>query len=90
MTRSVDKNISTGSSIDDCRIRSGQYSWLDEEYAKEHLSSLNTRIECFTGFSTKNAEKYQIVHYGLSGPYQIPHLDPHTNTKVRIHAYYKI
>lgn len=34
------------------------------------LDSLNDRIECFTGRSTKNAEWYQVVNYGLGGHYK--------------------
>lgn len=34
------------------------------------LDSLNDRIECFTGLSTKNAESYQVVNYGLGGHYK--------------------
>lgn len=34
------------------------------------FDSLNDRIECFTGWSTKYAESYQIVNYGLAGHYK--------------------
>lgn len=68
----------------DRRVRSGQYSWIDEEYAEKHLSSLNTRIECFTGFSTESAESYRIINYGLSGPNYTPHMDSHINKTVCI------
>lgn len=82
-TRSLDKYISVNDSYY-TRVHSGQYSWIDEGYAEKHLSSLNTRIECFTGLSTESAEPYRIINYGLSGPNNTPHLDAHRNQTVCI------
>ncbi|XP_001945742.2 prolyl 4-hydroxylase subunit alpha-2 isoform X2 [Acyrthosiphon pisum] len=56
------------------KTRSGQVYWIFEVDAVEYFDALNTRIESFTGFSTKTAERYQIVNYGLGGHY-IPHHD---------------
>ncbi|CAI6369320.1 unnamed protein product [Macrosiphum euphorbiae] len=57
------------------QTRSGQVYWIKEVDAVEYFDALNTRIESFTGFSTKTAERYQIVNYGLGGHY-LPHHDP--------------
>ncbi|KAL4148257.1 hypothetical protein QTP88_002537 [Uroleucon formosanum] len=56
------------------RIRSCQIYRMEEVDAIEYFGALNTRIESFTGFSTKTAERYQIVNYGLGGHY-LPHYD---------------
>ncbi|XP_025196695.1 prolyl 4-hydroxylase subunit alpha-2-like isoform X2 [Melanaphis sacchari] len=64
----------TGSTLNE-RSRSGQVYWINYYDAVEYFDSLNTRIETFTGFSTKTAELYQIVNYGLGGHY-LPHHDP--------------
>ncbi|XP_060880223.1 prolyl 4-hydroxylase subunit alpha-2-like [Metopolophium dirhodum] len=56
------------------RSRSGQVYKMNEVDAIEYFDALNTRIESFTGFSTKTAERYQIVNYGLGGHYT-PHFD---------------
>ncbi|KAL4149649.1 hypothetical protein QTP88_003541 [Uroleucon formosanum] len=55
--------------------RLGQVYWINEVDAVKYFDALNTRIESFTGFSTKTAENYQVVNYGLGGHY-IPHHDP--------------
>ncbi|CAH1713708.1 unnamed protein product [Aphis gossypii] len=57
------------------RSRSGQVCWINNNDEVKYFDSLNTRIETFTGFTTKTAEKYQIVNYGLGGHY-LPHYDP--------------
>ncbi|KAL5234592.1 hypothetical protein ACI65C_002002 [Semiaphis heraclei] len=69
--------IKTISSVNknDRRSRSGQVNWITASDAVKYFDALNTRIESFTGFSTKTAELYQIVNYGLGGHY-LPHNDP--------------
>jgi len=64
------------------RTRSGQVNWITEFDAVKYFDALNTRIESFTGFSTKTAELYQIVNYGLAGHY-LPHHDPFIKGTVR-------
>lgn len=64
------------------RSRSGQVYWINNNDAVEYFGSLNTRVETFTGFSTKTAELYQIVNYGLGGHY-LPHYDPFQKGAVR-------
>jgi len=64
------------------KTRSGQVYWIEEADAVEYFDALNTRIESFTGFSTKTAERYQIVNYGLGGHY-LPHHDPFLEGTVR-------
>ncbi|VVC31301.1 Hypothetical protein CINCED_3A004282 [Cinara cedri] len=54
--------------------RSGKTGRLSEDEASKHFDKLNTRIETITGMSTKNAELYQVVNYGLGGHY-MPHYD---------------
>jgi len=63
------------------RSRSGQVYWIKNDDV-EYFDSLNTRIETFTGFSTKTAELYQIVNYGLGGHY-LPHHDSFQKGGVR-------
>lgn len=43
-------------------------------YNDDLSKTLPARIESFTGYSTKFAESYQIVNYGLGGHY-VPHHD---------------
>jgi len=62
--------------------RSGQVYWMNKVDAIENFDSLNTRIESFTGFSTKTADQYQIVNYGLGGHY-FPHHDTYKKVTVR-------
>jgi len=64
------------------RSRSGQVYRMNEVDAIEYFDALNTRIESFTGFSTKKAERYQIVNYGLGGHFT-PHLDAFRKGTVR-------
>lgn len=61
---------SAGSVVDEDQ-RSGQLSRILNHDA---LEALDARIEAFTGYSTKTAESYQIVNYGLGGHY-LPHFD---------------
>lgn len=65
--------------------RSGQVSWLDdnEEEDNQFLNSLNARIESLTGHTTKTAEDFQVVNYGLGGHY-IPHYDMLSSAHVNI------
>ncbi|XP_060880427.1 prolyl 4-hydroxylase subunit alpha-2-like isoform X2 [Metopolophium dirhodum] len=69
------KTIAGNDSVVQEQTRSGQVYWINEVDAVEYFDALNTRIESFTGFSTKTAELYQIVNYGLGGHY-LPHHDP--------------
>lgn len=64
------------------QTRLGQVYWIDQSYADKYFDALNTRIESFTGFSTKTAERYQIVNYGLGGHY-LPHYDSFPKRTVR-------
>jgi len=66
------------------RTRSGQVFWI---YDNDSVGSLNARIESFTGFTTKTAELYQIVNYGLGGHYS-PHYDSFQKGKVRTKILY--
>lgn len=68
------KDATVGDNVKQESTRLGQVYWINEVDAVEYFDALNTRIESFTGFSTKTAEKYQIVNYGLGGHY-LPHYD---------------
>jgi len=64
------------------RSRLGQVTWINNFDAAKYFDALDTRIKSFTGFSTKTAEQYQIVNYGLGGHYT-PHHDPFIKGTVR-------
>lgn len=54
--------------------RLGQLNWFSESDYPELFDKLNQRIETVSGFSTKTAEKFQIVNYGLGGHFDV-HID---------------
>lgn len=64
--------------------RSGQTGRIFNDVAASQFYSLNSRIESFTGLSTKYAEPYQIVNYGLGGHY-LPHSDSFAKGLVKYH-----
>jgi len=76
------KSVSTNDSVLLERSRSGQVYWITQPDVVKYFGALNTRVESFTGFSIKTAERYQIVNYGLGGHY-LPHYDSFTKRTVR-------
>jgi len=76
------KTIKGNDSVLQEQTRSGQVYWISDVDAVEYFDALDTRIESLTGFSTKTAERYQIVNYGLGGHY-LPHHDPFKKGTVR-------
>ncbi|XP_026811721.1 prolyl 4-hydroxylase subunit alpha-2-like [Rhopalosiphum maidis] len=70
-----DARIQTKNNSSEEKSRLGQATWINSNDSVEYFDSLNNRIETFTGFTTKTAELYQIVNYGLGGHY-LPHFDP--------------
>ncbi|XP_026813539.1 prolyl 4-hydroxylase subunit alpha-2-like isoform X2 [Rhopalosiphum maidis] len=62
--------------IDDQRL--GQLKWFSENSNPVLFGKLNERIECITEYSTKTAEGYQIVNYGLGGHFA-EHVDAFTD-----------
>ncbi|KAL4148258.1 hypothetical protein QTP88_002538 [Uroleucon formosanum] len=62
--------------LDDRRL--GQLKWFLEDVNPILFGKLNKRIECITEYSTKTAEGYQTVNYGLGGHFCV-HLDAFTD-----------
>jgi len=73
----------TGGRLVEEKYRSGKVCRIFDDQAKGVLDSLNTRIERITGWSTRTAEAYQIVNYGLGGHY-VHHYDSLNRQRVRI------
>lgn len=67
--------------------RLGQLKWFSENVNPALFGKLNERIECITDYSTKTAEGYQTVNYGLGGHFSV-HVDAFTDVRdFLLHAY---
>ncbi|KAE9544664.1 hypothetical protein AGLY_000206 [Aphis glycines] len=62
--------------VDEQRL--GQLKWFSESSDPMLFGKLNERIECITEYSTKTAEGYQVVNYGLGGHFS-EHVDAFTD-----------
>ncbi|CAH1713702.1 unnamed protein product [Aphis gossypii] len=62
--------------VDERRL--GQLKWFSESSDPMLFGKLNERIECITEYSTKTAEGYQVVNYGLGGHFS-EHVDAFTD-----------
>lgn len=58
--------------------RLGQLKWFSEKENPMLFGKLNERIECLTEYSTKTAEGYQTVNYGMGGHFNV-HVDAFTD-----------
>lgn len=58
----------------------GQLKWFSESANPKLFNRLNDRVECLTGFSTKTAEGYQTVNYGVGGHFSV-HVDAFTDVR---------
>eukprot|EP00102_Acyrthosiphon_pisum_P021511 XP_016658721.1 PREDICTED: prolyl 4-hydroxylase subunit alpha-2-like isoform X3 [Acyrthosiphon pisum] len=62
--------------LDDQRL--GQLKWFSENANPILFGKLNDRIECITEYTTKTAEGYQTINYGLGGHFSV-HMDAFTD-----------
>ena len=62
--------------LDDQRL--GQLKWFGKDSDLMVFGKLSERIECITEYSTKTAEGYQTVNYGLGGHFSV-HVDAFTD-----------
>lgn len=60
--------------------RLGQLKFFSDHANEELFGKLNSRIECFTGYSTASAEGYQTVNYGAGGHFTV-HVDAFSDVR---------